>query len=116
MLHKPRYEWEFPWSSQNDNLLMTSLALIGTVEELSASQQTLNLVRDQFEVNYFGPMNIIKATLPHMRRDHTGHIMILSGISKTFNAPDPRDPHLTSNSGAHRHTRTWNVLRGRLGT
>ena len=58
-------------------------ALIGTVEELAASQQTLNLVRDQFETNYFGPLNIIKATLPHMRGQRSGHIMILSGISKT---------------------------------
>lgn len=56
-------------------------ALVGTVEELSASQQTLNLVRDQFEINYFGPLNIIKASLPHMRKETTGHIMIISGIS-----------------------------------
>lgn len=62
--------------------LTSSSALVGTVEELSASQETLNLVRDQFEVNYFGPLNIIKAALPHMRRESTGHIMIISGISK----------------------------------
>jgi NAD(P)-dependent dehydrogenase (short-subunit alcohol dehydrogenase family) len=57
-------------------------ALIGTVEELSASTQTQNLVRDQFETNYFGPLNIIKATLPDMRRERSGHVMIISGISK----------------------------------
>lgn len=57
-------------------------ALIGTVEELAASKQTLNLVRDQFELNYFGPLNIVKAALPHMRRQKLGHIMILSSISK----------------------------------
>ncbi|KAJ5109874.1 hypothetical protein N7532_002519 [Penicillium argentinense] len=68
-------------------LCCTSQALIGTVEELSASQQTLNLVRDQFEVNYFGPLNIIKAALPHMRREHTGHIMILSGITAHIGTP-----------------------------
>lgn len=65
-------------------MLTPFTALVGTVEELSASQQTLNLVRDQFEVNYFGPLNIIKAALPHMRRESTGHIMIISGISKTI--------------------------------
>ena len=64
------------------NWLMHPVALIGTVEELAASQQTLNLVRDQFETNYFGPLNIVKATLPHLRRQKSGHIMILSGISK----------------------------------
>ncbi|CAG7918096.1 unnamed protein product [Penicillium olsonii] len=51
-----------------------------TVEELAASTQTQNLVRDQFEVNYFGPLNIIKAALPHMRRERAGHVMIISGI------------------------------------
>src|SRR4051812_44611994 len=59
-----------------------SKALIGTVEELSASTQTMNLVRDQFEINYFGPLNIIKAVLPYMRRERSGHVMILSGISR----------------------------------
>lgn len=68
-------------------LCCTSQALIGTVEELAASQQTLNLVRDQFEVNYFGPLNIIKAALPHMRRDASGHIMILSGITAHIGTP-----------------------------
>jgi NAD(P)-dependent dehydrogenase (short-subunit alcohol dehydrogenase family) len=68
-------------------LCCTSQALIGTVEELSASPQTLNLVRDQFEVNYFGPLNIIKASLPHMRRELSGHIMILSGITAHIGTP-----------------------------
>ncbi|KAJ5622939.1 hypothetical protein N7490_011544 [Penicillium lividum] len=68
-------------------LCCTSQALIGTVEELSASAQTLNLVRDQFEINYFGPLNIIKAALPHMRRENSGHVMILSGITAHIGTP-----------------------------
>ncbi|CAL5868593.1 uncharacterized protein PFLUO_LOCUS2820 [Penicillium psychrofluorescens] len=68
-------------------LCCTSQALIGTVEELAASQQTLNLVRDQFEINYFGPLNIIKAALPHMRREQSGHIMIISGITAHIGTP-----------------------------
>jgi len=92
------------------------LALIGTVEELSASAQTLNLVRDQFEINYFGPLNIIKAALPHMRKESSGHVMILSGISKL---PPPsvhkEIVYLTIHSGAHRYSRTWYVLRSWLG-
>ncbi|KAJ6134133.1 hypothetical protein N7523_000455 [Penicillium sp. IBT 18751x] len=68
-------------------LCCTSQTLVGTVEELSASQQTLNLVRDQFEVNYFGPLNIIKAALPQMRRESTGHIMIISGITAHIGTP-----------------------------
>lgn len=64
--------------------LTSSEALIGTVEELAASTQTQNLVRDQFEINYFGPLNIIKAALPHMRKERSGHVMIISGISKLW--------------------------------
>ncbi|KAJ5205438.1 Short-chain dehydrogenase/reductase SDR [Penicillium cf. griseofulvum] len=47
----------------------------------------MNLVRDQFEVNYFGPLNIIKATLPHMRKEQAGHIMIISGITAHIGTP-----------------------------
>lgn len=72
------------------SILTFSQALIGTVEELSASTQTMNLVRDQFEVNYFGPLNIIKATLPHMRKERAGHVMIISGISKKHISPRSR--------------------------
>ncbi|KAL4818294.1 hypothetical protein BDW67DRAFT_157674 [Aspergillus spinulosporus] len=68
-------------------LCCTSQALVGAVEELAASQQTLNLVRDQFEVNYFGPLNIIKASLPHMRRQRSGHVMIVSGITAHIGTP-----------------------------
>ncbi|KAJ6092257.1 hypothetical protein N7467_004226 [Penicillium canescens] len=68
-------------------LCCTSQALIGTVEELSASTQTMNLVRDQFEINYFGPLNIIKAVLPYMRRERSGHVMILSGITAHIGTP-----------------------------
>lgn len=57
-------------------------AIVGAVEELAASRTTLNLVRDQFETNYFGPVNVIKSTLPYMRKRKSGHILVLSGISK----------------------------------
>lgn len=59
-------------------------AVIGTVEELSTSPRSLALVRDQFETNYFGPVNIIKAVLPTMRKQMIGHIMVLTGISRHF--------------------------------
>ena len=57
-------------------------AVIGTVEELAASDQTLSLIRGQMETNVFGPMNIIKAALPSMRKARNGHIMALTGISE----------------------------------
>ena len=57
------------------------LATVGTVEEFGTSSRTIALARDQFETNYFGPVNIIKAALPSMRAKHSGHIILLSGIS-----------------------------------
>ncbi|XHF96795.1 hypothetical protein AWENTII_000413 [Aspergillus wentii] len=68
-------------------LCCTSQTLIGSVEELAASHHTQNLVREQFEMNYFGPLNIIKAALPHMRSQKSGHIMILSGITAHIGTP-----------------------------
>ncbi|KIW38306.1 uncharacterized protein PV06_09281 [Exophiala oligosperma] len=65
----------------------TSEAIIGTVEELSANPRTLTMVRDQFEKNFFGPMNIIKAVIPHMRSMMNGHIIVLGGITGHLGTP-----------------------------
>ena len=62
-------------------LIELNTVIIGSVEELAASERTRMLVKDQFETNYFGPVSLIKATLPHMRRQKFGHIMVLGGIS-----------------------------------
>lgn len=91
-------------------------AIVGTVEELAGSRTTLNLVRDQFETNYFGPVNIIKSALPHMRRQKSGHILVLSGISEAGVLVESRSKSLTGSSCAHRYTRTGSVLRVRVGT
>ncbi|KAL9014068.1 MAG: hypothetical protein Q9173_001277 [Seirophora scorigena] len=60
--------------------LLAGLAIIGTVEELGASPRTCALIRDQFETNYFGHINLIKAALPPMRHRGRGHIILLTGI------------------------------------
>lgn len=65
-------------------LCCTSQAVVGSVEELAASSRTLSLVRDQFETNYLGPVNIIKSALPQMRSQRSGHFLVLTGISKTI--------------------------------
>lgn len=67
-------------------LCCTSQAIVGSIEELAASPRTLSLVRDQFETNYFGPVNIIKSALPQMRKQRAGHFLVLTGISKQFQA------------------------------
>jgi len=68
-------------------LCCTTEAVVGTVEELSTSAATQNLVRDQFEVIFFGQVNFIKATLPLLREKHTGHIIILTGITGHIGTP-----------------------------
>lgn len=68
-------------------LCCSSEALVGTVEELAASPRTQTLVREQFETNFFGPVNCIKAALPTMRNKNGGHVMILTGITGHLGTP-----------------------------
>ncbi|CAD6575250.1 MAG: hypothetical protein ASARMPREDX12_007161 [Alectoria sarmentosa] len=68
-------------------LCCSSEALVGTVEELAASPRTQTLVREQFETNFFGPVNCIKAALPTMRKRNSGHVIILTGITGHLGTP-----------------------------
>ena len=61
----------------------SSEAVVGTVEELATTRWSQALMRDQFETNFFGPVNIIKAALPAMRQKSSGHIITLTGISES---------------------------------
>lgn len=62
----------------------TSQAVIGAVEELGTQTP---LVREQFETNFFGPMNMIKAVIPEMRSKTHGHIIVLTGITGHLGTP-----------------------------
>lgn len=98
----------------------SSEAIIGTVEELATSQRTQTLIRDQFETNFFGPVNIIKAALPAMRDKSSGHIIILTGISAHLPSPHPIPPHQLNtspplSSRPPRNPRPGCLLRLRLG-
>lgn len=81
-----------------------SEVVVGTVEELSQSARTLTLVHgncscpcleillltpttDIFETNYFGAVNIIKATLPIFRSKKNGHIVMLTAITGHLGTP-----------------------------
>lgn len=68
-------------------LICIPSAVIGTVEELSTTAITRNLVRDQFESIYFSQVNFIKAALPLFRSQHTGHIMVLTSIGGHIGTP-----------------------------
>ncbi|MCJ7992782.1 SDR family oxidoreductase [Priestia sp. OVS21] len=49
---------------------------IGAIEEISDRE-----VRDCFNVNVFGTLNVIRALLPTMRKQKSGHIFNISSIS-----------------------------------
>ncbi|KAK7432475.1 hypothetical protein QQZ08_001040 [Neonectria magnoliae] len=68
-------------------LCCKSEAVIGTVEELSTTTFTQNLVRDQFETIFFSQVNFIKAALPHLRAQHTGHIIVLTSTGGHIGTP-----------------------------
>jgi NAD(P)-dependent dehydrogenase (short-subunit alcohol dehydrogenase family) len=64
-----------------------SEVVVGTVEELSQNDRTLSLVKDQFESTFFGPVNVIRATLPTFRAKKNGHILLLTAISGHIGTP-----------------------------
>lgn len=49
--------------------------LTGGIEELSDKE-----VRDNFDINVFGSLNVIRKSLPHMRAQGSGHIFNISSI------------------------------------
>ena len=49
--------------------------LFGALEELSDEQ-----LRHQFETNVFGALNVIRAALPQLRRQRSGHIVQISSL------------------------------------
>ena len=65
----------------------TSECVVGTVEELDGSTRTRTLVRDQFETNFFGAVNVIKAILPTFRAKRNGHIVVMTAITGHLGTP-----------------------------
>lgn len=56
--------------------------LIGAVEECSDEQ-----IRQSFETNFFGPLNVIRAALPMLRAQKRGHIIHFSAAAAISNYP-----------------------------
>ncbi|MEM6379879.1 MAG: oxidoreductase [Bacteroidota bacterium] len=48
---------------------------IGSIEEVSEKE-----IRQQFEVNVFGALNVIRTVLPHLRKQKNGHIINITSI------------------------------------
>ena len=49
--------------------------LTGSLEELSDKE-----ARDNFDINVFGSLNVIRAAMPHLREQQSGHIFNVSSI------------------------------------
>ena len=48
---------------------------MGAIEEVTDAE-----VRQQYETNVFGALDVMRAVLPHMRRQRSGHILNLSSV------------------------------------
>ena len=72
-------------------------------------------MRDQFETNFFGPVNVIKAMLPKMRMRGSGHIIVLGSISTFFILGGARPSINSGLSRSPRYPWAWDVLLLRLG-
>jgi len=51
-------------------------AMAGFAEDMRVEE-----IRRQFETNFFGSVSLTQAVLPVMRRQHSGHILMISSIS-----------------------------------
>lgn len=49
---------------------------LGTLEELTDKE-----ARTNFDVNVFGSLNVIRAAMPHLRKQQSGHILNLSSVA-----------------------------------
>ncbi len=56
--------------------------LIGAIEEVTDAQ-----FRHQFETNVFGAVDVMKAVLPQMRKQNSGHILNLSSVGGFVSFP-----------------------------
>lgn len=56
--------------------------MMGAIEEVTDAE-----VRQQYETNVFGALDVMRAVLPHMRRQRSGHILNLSSVGGLVSFP-----------------------------
>lgn len=58
------------------------IGITGPIEETPESE-----IKNAFETNFYGPINVIKAVLPHMRKQGFGHILNITSIAGYMGLP-----------------------------
>ena len=58
------------------------IGITGPIEETSELE-----IKSAFQTNLFGPINIIKACIPHMRKNHKGLIINITSVLGYFGIP-----------------------------
>ncbi|NNC50691.1 MAG: SDR family oxidoreductase [Flaviramulus sp.] len=56
--------------------------ITGPIEEIPENE-----IKNNFETNFFGPINVIKAVLPQMRKQHSGLIINITSIAGYMGLP-----------------------------
>ena len=58
------------------------VGITGPIEEIPEAE-----IKNNFETNFFGPINVIKAVLPHMRNEQSGLIINITSIAGYMGLP-----------------------------
>ena len=58
------------------------VGITGAIEEIPASE-----IQNNFDTNFFGPINVIKAVLPQMRKQNSGLIINITSIAGFMGLP-----------------------------
>lgn len=75
-------EIEEKWAGVNILINNAGISYRAVVEHMSAAEELI-----QFEANYFGPLELIRAVLPHMRKLGRGKIINVSSVSGMLAMP-----------------------------
>jgi len=71
-------------AEQQIHLLVNNagIGMVGSVEDSTPDEMKM-----QFETNYYGPVRVMQALLPHMREQKEGHIINISSLAGLFGLP-----------------------------